>query len=474
MNREPTPGALPGDGDAAFALKTGGSGTRTGAQLLARLDRLPAWPYSRHVVPIVAAILFLAVYDSLAIGYVLPAIEREFGVSTSAAAMSITVNQIGGPIGAYLLGLAAEYYGRKRMILLSTGLYTVGIGATALSFNLGWFIFWQFFVGAGITGVTVIQSALVSELAPAKARGRSEGRVATIGWLAFPLLPIISMLLIPIPVWGWRTFYLLGALAGVITMIWGFSKLPESARWLVNKGHYREAEAQLQRSEARLRAKGVELPDPVLTQEERPPARFATSALFKRPYRARLAITFLAWFAFYLANKGWATLAPTLLLTQGFTVGKSFGFLFVTNLTYPIGAFVSTRIGDRGQRKWLAFAAAVGWALSFLVMSLFPSGPVIMMIGALGTFFMAFILVLMYTLTAESFPTRARGNGVGLTNGVGHLGGAAAPSLIIGVGVATAGYAGGMLVIVGSIALTALLMLFMVRATGRPLQDISQ
>jgi MFS family permease len=49
---------------------------------------------------------------------------------------------------------------------------------------------------------------------------------------------------------------------------------------------------------------------------------------------------------------------------------------------------------------------------------------VFLLAGSLG-----FYVPLMYALTAENFPTRARATGVSLTEGAGHIGGAVGPIL---------------------------------------------
>ena len=59
--------------------------TASGALLLARLDRIPVWPYPRSILAIVGAGFFFAYFDIVTIGFALPVLSKEFGVSAELA-----------------------------------------------------------------------------------------------------------------------------------------------------------------------------------------------------------------------------------------------------------------------------------------------------------------------------------------------------------------------------------------------------
>ena len=60
------------------------------AALIARLDRIPVWPYPRWIIAVVGAGFFFAFFDIVTIGFALPVIQKEFGVSAEAASWAIT------------------------------------------------------------------------------------------------------------------------------------------------------------------------------------------------------------------------------------------------------------------------------------------------------------------------------------------------------------------------------------------------
>ena len=77
---------------------------------------------------------------------------------------------------------------------------------------------------------------------------------------------------------------------------------------------------------------------------------------------------------------------------------------------------------------------------------------------------------MLYTYTAEHFATNARATGVALSDGLGHVGGALAPLIVLGAYSAW-GFSSAFLVMGITGFVTGALLLLGLRATGRSLQD---
>ena len=58
--------------------------------LISRLDRIPVWPYPRSILWIVGAGFFFAFFDIVTIGFALPVLTHEFGVSEEQASWAVT------------------------------------------------------------------------------------------------------------------------------------------------------------------------------------------------------------------------------------------------------------------------------------------------------------------------------------------------------------------------------------------------
>lgn len=81
--------------------------------VLARLDRIPIWPWRYRILWIVGAAYFFAFFDIVNIGSALPEIVRQFDVTASSASLSISMSLLGFIIGSYLIGTIADLWGRQ-------------------------------------------------------------------------------------------------------------------------------------------------------------------------------------------------------------------------------------------------------------------------------------------------------------------------------------------------------------------------
>jgi putative MFS transporter len=117
---------------------------------LARLDRIPVWPYRRSLLWVVGAGYFFAFFDIVTIGYAIPVISKQFGISTEAVSLAVTSSLIGYIVGAYADSTIADIWGRRVSLAISVGLFTLGTLVAAFSTNLTFLVIWRFVAGLGI------------------------------------------------------------------------------------------------------------------------------------------------------------------------------------------------------------------------------------------------------------------------------------------------------------------------------------
>ena len=112
----------------------------------------------------------------------------------------------------------------------------------------------------------------------------------------------------------------------------------------------------------------------------------------------------------------------------------------------------------------------MAWAISLFVIGYFVSPAVIIVFGFIASMTIGLLVPLLYTYTAEHFATSARATGVALSDGLGHIGGALAPLIVLGANAAW-GFSASFLVMGITGLLAAGLILFGIRATGRSLEE---
>jgi putative MFS transporter len=211
------------------------------------------------------------------------------------------------------------------------------------------------------------------------------------------------------------------------------------------------------------------LPPPEGVADEAPAERFPLRALLRPPMVGRLALSVGIWFIYYIGNYGWLTLAPTLFVDKGYSLADSTTYLIVSGIGFLAGAYATTHFSDRIERKYSAACFAALWAVALLVIGLFVSPVVIIVFGFVASMTVGLLVPLLYTYTAEHFSTNARATGVALTDGLGHIGGALAPLIVLGANSAW-GFSGAFIVMAITGLLAGAMVLLGIQATGRSLE----
>ena len=151
----------------------------------------------------------------------------------------------GACIGALFFGQLTDRFGRKKLFLVTLGVYTVATVLTAFSMNPTWYFAARFLTGTGIGGEYAAINSAIDELIPAQFRGRIDVAINGSFWVG---AAAGSLLTIPLldpnivnPAWGWRIAFGLGAVLAVGILIVR-RNVPESPRWLFIHGREDEGE----------------------------------------------------------------------------------------------------------------------------------------------------------------------------------------------------------------------------------------
>lgn len=441
-----------------------------GADILARLNRIPVWSLPWHYLLIIGIGYFFTFYDITDIGFAMPAINKQFGLSGSISLFTaVAIGLIGYIVGSFVIGVFADRFGRYRMLIFTIVLTAIGSFGDAAAPGVTTLIIFRFITGVGADLNLV--STYVGELAPPARRGRISLYTFVVGIIGQAITPFIALALVPNFHIGWRLLFVIGGVIAVIGLLMRF-QLPESPRWQVGHGALDGAERTIARMERPCRSRGIELPEPEpsqVTDQRGFPIRF----LFQSPYSRRLAVFIPMWFLWYIGNYGFLGDAAELISEHGTKTDASILYLAIGSVGYPVGALLMSVLVDRVERKRLITGSTVLWLIGMLLIGSFIN-PVLIDVGAfLAALALGSYLQVAYTYTAESFPTRARASGFAFSDGIGHAGGALGALLLPTVVESWSFFAGFAAIGVTGLA-AGIIALAGPAVTGRHLEHVSE
>jgi putative MFS transporter len=392
-----------------------------------RLDRLPFTPLHRRLLVISGLGWAMDAMDVGLISFVMAALAAQWQLGGSELSWIGAVGFVGMAIGASVGGQLADRLGRRYIFAATLVVYGVATGAAALSWSVASLLFFRFVIGLGLGAELPVASTLVSEFAPARIRGRLVVLLEAfwaLGWIAAAL---IGAFVIPLSDDGWRWAFVIGAAPALFSAVVRRT-LPESVRFLEQQGRGAEAESVVRRFES---AAGVEppavaAPEPASTSHVAP-AALGVRALWSAAMRRRTTALWIVWFGINFAYYGAFIWIPTLLISRGFPLVRSFEFTLLITLAQLPGYAVSAYLIERwGRRPTLATFLA-GSAVSALLFAAATTPTTIVLAGSLLSFFNLGAWGALYAATPEVYPTTLRGTGAGWAAGFGRIASILAP-----------------------------------------------
>ena len=394
-----------------------------GAAITARLDRLPVTRYVWGLVLLLSLGGAFEFYDLFMTAYLTPGLVRSgifhgqdhglFGLSDQATFAAATFS--GLFLGTILFAQVADRAGRRAVFTGSLLWYTVATLVMATRDSAVGVDVWRLVAGVGIGVELVTIDTYITELMPARARGRAFAANQSVQFSAVPVVALLCWLLVPIDplgVAGWRWVVVLGAASAVV--VWVIRRrVPESPRWLIQRGRLAEADAVTTWMEARVAADlghALPTPEPAIPEATHL-GRF--SEIFRPPYGGRTLMLSVFNFFQTIGFYGFGNWVATLLAAQGASVTKSLLYSFVIAIAYPVGPLLCMAIADRFERKWQIVAAAVGTATFGLVFSQMTAASGLIAFGVLITLSNNLLSYAYHGYQAELFPTRIRAQAVG-------------------------------------------------------------
>ncbi|MCW2977026.1 MAG: Sugar transporter [Actinomycetia bacterium] len=244
---------------------TGGTGRTITTNIPARLDRLP---WSRWHWIVVVALGVTWILDGLEVtlvGSIAGVLTQKntLHFSTSQATAAGSFYLAGAVAGALLFGYLTDRFGRRKLFMITLGVYLVFTVATALAWNFWSFMLFRVLAGAGIGGEYSAINSAIDELVPARVRGRVALAINSSWWIGTAVAAGLTVVLLNTlgPAVGWRVGFGLGAILA-IGILFVRNAVPESPRWLLTHGRGEEAEEVVRQIEAEVQKSHPNLPEP--------------------------------------------------------------------------------------------------------------------------------------------------------------------------------------------------------------------
>lgn len=216
-----------------------------------RLDRLPVTGKHRRLLLGSGIGWALDAMDVGLISFIMAALAVHWGLTPTQTSWLGSVGFVGMALGATFGGLLADRIGRRQVFAITLLVYGLATGASALATGLGVLIALRFIVGIGLGAELPVASTLVSEFAPRRIRGRMVVLLEAfwaVGWIAAAM---IGAFVVTADDNGWRWALALG-MVPTLYAIYVRKGLPESVRFLEDKGRHEEAEQVVSSFEAQV------------------------------------------------------------------------------------------------------------------------------------------------------------------------------------------------------------------------------
>ncbi|MEB8330173.1 sugar porter family MFS transporter [Flavobacteriaceae bacterium KMM 6897] len=380
----------------------------------------------------------------------------------------------GTVVGALLGGIPTNKLGRKQTLLWIGIFYTISALGSAMANDPITFAIFRFLGGLGVGASTIAAPAYISEIAPAKDRGKLVGLYQFNIVFGILIAFLSNYLLSGIGENAWRWMLGVEAIPAIIYTLFVVS-VPKSPRWLLTKLRTDEA-----RDVLKLINPGQDVEKMMLDIDTENKSTVSGENIFILKYRFPLMLAFaIAFFNQLSGINAFLYYAPRILEEAG--LGESTALLSsigigVTNMLFTLlGIFLIDRLG----RKQLMYIGSFGYIVSLsLVACAFFFGWEGMSVAIFLFLFIAAHAVgqgtVIWVFISEIFPNHLRGSGQSFGSSVHWILAAIIPSLIpvlftsIGAGTVFAFFAFMMF-------LQLLFVAFMMPETkGKSLEELSK
>ncbi|TSA33950.1 MAG: MFS transporter [Porphyromonadaceae bacterium] len=358
-------------------------------------------------------------FDTAVISGTIPFITKYFSLSDAMLGWAVSSALIGCVVGSLSVGKPGDLFGRRLMLKIMALLFLLSAVGTGLATSLTMFVLFRFIGGLAIGGASVLSPMYISEISPAKLRGRlvaiSQLAIVTGILVAF----FSNFLLLNTGENNWRWMFIAGGVPALVFFILLFF-VSQSPRWLVLMGRTNDARKVIARLNPGQDIE-PELNEIVLSAQKNEAG--IRVKLFRKPYTRIVIIgMMLGVFSQLTGINAIMYYAPSIFKSAGFSNDSAIMQTVIIGATNLIFTLLGMSLIDKLGRKALLMAGAMGMTFFLGVISLgmtyhFLGGYVLLacVVGYVASF-SSTMGVVVWVFLSEMFPNSIRSRGTSVSS----------------------------------------------------------
>lgn len=397
-------------------------------------------------------------FDGQMIGYAIPMIMKEWGVTRAAFSVAVASGLAGMAIGSLSAGVLADKFGRKPVLVASILLFGTSTMLIGQAADVPSIALIRFFAGLGIGAALPAATTLTAEFIPLRYRTMA----VTTAIVCYPAGGMLAGLAAAqiLPTQGWRALFFFGGAMAIAYAVFLIFTLRESPKFLARQSSRWEELRSLMSHMAHEVAHVREFTDGLIVSAK----RGNIAELFRH---GRAADTSWMWIAFFMIQLSIYTAyswLPTMLTTEGLSPALAGMGLTAYNFGGIFGAILCAAAINRWGSRWpmifwAAMSAVTAMGLKIVNITATPD-TFLWGLGFHGLFVTA-LQCAMFALCAHIYPTTIRTTGAASAMAFGRIG--AFTSAFAGAAMITAGGSSAYLNLLGGSMIVTMLGLAMVR-----------
>jgi len=356
-------------------------------------------------------------YETAVINGTLPFLTSYFHLTDSLKGISVSSALIGCIFGALFIGRLGDIFGRRQILKTMALLFLASAIGTGAANDIVMFIASRFIGGIAVGGASILSPVYISEIAPAKFRGRlviSFQLAIVFGILA---AFFVDYLLLDTGSNNWRFMFLSMGIPALLFYILLFF-VGRSPRWLVMKGRSEEARLVLSNLDPE------NDPEVTITEIEKTIERKTdqkSSVLFEKRYlKFTLIGIAIGMFNQFTGINIIMYYATDIFRSAGFSTNSSLGQTVSIGFINLAFTLIAMKLIDKVGRKRLLLTGTLGMAVflalfSYIyIVNLSNNWLLVVMLLGYVAFFASSQGAVIWVLLAEIFPNNIRARGASL------------------------------------------------------------